>query len=349
MSATDKPVLLTAGRASKAAALLRSDCKKLGLDPGLSSVVAALEAIASGSAVVVPAGGGPQEPDNDCVICPNCTHQFPAIPVNVQKRLNAVPAGGEPVANCSVAAQLADGLKARWEREKALGATGGQSFPRNGIDAKTARNRWAADRWDELMAEGKHGHYETLFRVVREVIEKFHPPTASPGVSRNSVLDEAIAACKFAHVADNVAAIRKLKGDAPGVEKGREAGDPLSDVLGAIARGWCSKENERKTMDPALALAIAAEVMRLPQLTTPQPAPSSEVVEALKGALQKIDALARSHIQEREYLGRNCYDNAAISNNNDSRRGIIESIKDTIDSVREELALTQPTKQADHE
>lgn len=27
-------------------------------------------------------------------------------------------------------------------------------------------------RYDELMREGKHGHYETMFRVVREEIER---------------------------------------------------------------------------------------------------------------------------------------------------------------------------------
>lgn len=34
------------------------------------------------------------EADNDCVICPGCCHQFPAIPVNVQKRLFASPPEG---------------------------------------------------------------------------------------------------------------------------------------------------------------------------------------------------------------------------------------------------------------
>jgi hypothetical protein len=39
---------------------------------------------------------------------------------------------------------------------------------------------------------------------------------------------------------------------------------PLTDedLLGAIARGWCSPENEHKVMDPPLAFAIAAEVRR---------------------------------------------------------------------------------------
>ena len=33
------------------------------------------------------------------------------------------------------------------------------------------RNARVQHRWDELMREGKHGHYETLFRVVREEVE----------------------------------------------------------------------------------------------------------------------------------------------------------------------------------
>lgn len=39
-------------------------------------------------------------------------------------------------------------------------------------DEKTERNARVQRRYDELMAEGKHGHYETLFRVVREEIER---------------------------------------------------------------------------------------------------------------------------------------------------------------------------------
>lgn len=36
---------------------------------------------------------------------------------------------------------------------------------------KEKRNKWAQTRYDALMSEGKHGHYETLFRVVREAVE----------------------------------------------------------------------------------------------------------------------------------------------------------------------------------
>jgi hypothetical protein len=36
---------------------------------------------------------------------------------------------------------------------------------------KSERNRRVAARWDELSAAGKHGHYETLFQIVREEVE----------------------------------------------------------------------------------------------------------------------------------------------------------------------------------
>lgn len=39
------------------------------------------------SPVETPIALGPREPNNDMVICPNCTSQFVAIPVNVQSRL----------------------------------------------------------------------------------------------------------------------------------------------------------------------------------------------------------------------------------------------------------------------
>ncbi len=36
---------------------------------------------------------------------------------------------------------------------------------------RNARNARVQARYDELMREGKHGHYEALFRVVREEVE----------------------------------------------------------------------------------------------------------------------------------------------------------------------------------
>lgn len=40
---------------------------------------------------------------------------------------------------------------------------------------KNERNARVQARYDELMREGKHGHYETLFRVVHEEIERVTP------------------------------------------------------------------------------------------------------------------------------------------------------------------------------
>lgn len=40
------------------------------------------------------------------------------------------------------------------------------------FDEKCARNARVQSRYDELMREGKHGHYETMFRVVREEVER---------------------------------------------------------------------------------------------------------------------------------------------------------------------------------
>jgi hypothetical protein len=40
------------------------------------------------------------------------------------------------------------------------------------MEQKTARNRRVQARYDQLMTEGKHGHYETMFRVVREEVEQ---------------------------------------------------------------------------------------------------------------------------------------------------------------------------------
>lgn len=48
------------------------------------------------------------------------------------------------------------------------------------LQEKTERNFRVKARYDELMREGKHGHYETMFRVVREEIERERALTAAP-------------------------------------------------------------------------------------------------------------------------------------------------------------------------
>lgn len=47
------------------------------------------------------------------------------------------------------------------------------------MELKLARNTRVAARWDELSAVGKHGHYETLFQVVREEVEAAHEQCAA--------------------------------------------------------------------------------------------------------------------------------------------------------------------------
>lgn len=42
-----------------------------------------------------------------------------------------------------------------------------------------------------------------------------------------------------------------------------------TSILGAVARGWCHDKNKNKTMDPDLAIAIAAEVSALLAATPP--------------------------------------------------------------------------------
>jgi len=40
------------------------------------------------------------------------------------------------------------------------------------FEEKTERNKRVQLRYDGLMAQGKHGHYETMFQVVNEEIER---------------------------------------------------------------------------------------------------------------------------------------------------------------------------------
>lgn len=48
-------------------------------------------------------------------------------------------------------------------------------------DEKQMRNARVQQRYDELACAGKHGHYETLFQVVREEVERVKSVGAKPG------------------------------------------------------------------------------------------------------------------------------------------------------------------------
>ena len=51
------------------------------------------------------------------------------------------------------------------------------------------------------------------------------------------------------------------------------------EIMGAVARGWCSKENEHKEMDSVLAIAISEEV-------------SKAVTQHLSGVVEACDDVA---------------------------------------------------------
>lgn len=69
-------------------------------------VAIALDASATGEVLITPdnmkldasTNLGPREPNDDMVICPNCTCQFRAIPVNIQKELLRLQ---KSIDNCS--------------------------------------------------------------------------------------------------------------------------------------------------------------------------------------------------------------------------------------------------------
>lgn len=47
----------------------------------------------------------------------------------------------------------------------------GKSAETQDVDRRE-RNRRVSARYDELARDGKHGHYETMFRVVHEEVER---------------------------------------------------------------------------------------------------------------------------------------------------------------------------------
>ena len=71
----------------------------------------------------------------------------------------------------------------------------------NLFDEKTQRNKRVLARYDDLMAEGKHGHYEAMFRVVREECESAYLQ------GRKDMREEA------ARVAEDVSAWKDIPGD----------------------------------------------------------------------------------------------------------------------------------------
>ena len=150
-----------------------------------------------------------QVPNNDEVICPSCTAQFRAIPVNVQRLM--LDAGFEPpftapqpepvnqqadAHGLDVVAYLVD-----WPDEPDLGHYFSEDFTDTGrcrplvalesVIAKAEAERVEPDYdknecnafvqalYDMKMREGKRGHYETMFHVVHQAIKCYTPPAAA--------------------------------------------------------------------------------------------------------------------------------------------------------------------------
>ncbi len=60
------------------------------------------------------------------------------------------------------------------------------------------------------------------------------------------------------------------------------------EIIAAVAQGWCTKENENKTMDSTLAMAIVDNVM--------------VVIEKLEATIAKHERREDSHVKRIEEL-----------------------------------------------
>lgn len=87
-------------------------------------------------------------------------------------------------------------------------------------------------------------------------------------------------------------------------------------IEGAVARGWCSKENEHKTMDSDLAIAISNEVLALlSQLRQ----------DTIREAIDSLDEVYYSANVANSVLSE--MDRVEIKSNNDAVRRCIEILE----------------------
>lgn len=99
------------------------------------------------------------------------------------------------------------------------------------------------------------------------------------------------------------------------------------ELLGAIARGWCSPENERKAMDPALAFAIAEEVKKSLGM-------SSLTFRDMPNALSVSKGTKIATID----LGPNAQADILV---HESHLGLVDAVIKVIPFVSEELVLNR--------
>jgi len=64
------------------------------------------------------------------------------------------------------------------------------------------------------------------------------------------------------------------------------------EIMGAVARGWCTKENENKEKDVTLATAIADEILKLRwQITVSER--KNKMIKELKKYMKKYQDMRR--------------------------------------------------------
>ena len=76
------------------------------------------------------------------------------------------------------------------------------------------------------------------------------------------------------------------------------------DLIGALARGYCSKENEKKVMDPTLIEAMADEVGKLPQDPYLGCATTGELIDEIRARVEVDGMLGYTTVNGEKY----CYD-----------------------------------------
>lgn len=78
------------------------------------------------------------------------------------------------------------------------------------FDEKNTRNRRVQNRYDELMAIGENGHYETLFRIVNEEVE-LAARKLTVSIFDEKALEAALDNCEMRYRDDVEASIRNYE------------------------------------------------------------------------------------------------------------------------------------------
>ena len=73
------------------------------------------------------------------------------------------------------------------------------------------------------------------------------------------------------------------------------------DVIGALARGYCSKETEKKILDPVLIESMANEIGKLPQQPYLGCATTGELIDEIRARIEMDGMLGYTTVNGEEY------------------------------------------------